>query len=532
MRGVVVAPQPVAAEVGAKVLQQGGNAVDAAVTCAFMQMVADPMMGGIGGHGMINIFLRESNERSMITFPTQVPSAATESLYEPEEKESRGGLYRAKNNENQIGYKAVGIPGTLKGLHEALNRYGTVSWKEAIMPAAEHAGQGIQVHEDFFHFLSKEPRFGEVDHRTRLNATAECARIYLDNGEFYRPGDILVLTDYAKTLERIATQGLDVFTKGEIAETIEADFRKNGGILTKADLEEYQPEITQPVKGTYRNLTYYTAPYPGAGILQIFMLNILEGFDLENMSPDSPEYLHLLARTQDVVFAEREKVWGDPKMADIPLDELTSKDFAAECREKIKKGEVRFADQSTRPEDTTHVSVTDADGNAVSLTHSLGVSSGVVVPGLGFIFNNGMHRFNPKPGGPNSVAPGKRRPASNTPTIVFKDSDPVMVLGASGGFGIITGVLQTMLNFIDHKMSILEAVSAPRVHSENNLINVENRIGEGICQQLRAKGHRVQKRPFSYDRSFGNVQAIVLDWERDSVVGASCPRRGGLPFYT
>ena len=221
-------------------------------------------------------------------------------------------------------------------------------------------------------------------------------------------------------------------------------------------------------------------------------------------------------------------MWGDPACLDLPLDKLTSKQFAEECRKEINAQKGDLSPGQSQTEDTTHLSVIDGQGNAVSVTHTLGMSSGVVVPGLGFSFNNSMHRFNPRPGTPNSVAPKKRRASALSPTIVLKDDKPVLVIGAAGGFGIITGVLQTILNVVDHKMGILEAVSAPRFHSENNLIYTEARIPEETCEQLRARGHQVKRRPYSYEGLFGNVQAIMIDWEKHDAAGASDPRRGGM----
>ncbi len=534
MKGVVVAAQPVAVEEGVKVLEKGGNAMDAAATAAFVQMVADPQMGGIGGYGIMNVFWHSSNENFMLTFQTEAPALATDSMFTPEYKDIAGGFYLAKHNENQIGYKAVGVPGTLKGIYRAMEKYGSMPWKDVIMPAVNIARKGIQIHDDWYQFLMKSAREGEVDHKIRLQATAECARIFLKNGEFYRPGDTLVLSDYAKTLEKIAYEGPDIFTCGEIAEIIEKDFFKNGGILTKEDLDNYQPQSAKPVEGTYRGYKIYTSPFPGAGVLLLFMLNILEGYDLEKMRIDSPEYVHLLARMQNIVFSKRAECWGDPNFASVPVNQLVSKTYADECRKMMECKDavpVYGSGFYQKDEDTTHVTAVDKAGNAVSFTHSLGVSSGVVTPGLGFIFNNGMCRFDPRPGCPNSIAPRKRRPSNNLPTMVFKEGQPVLILGASGGFGIIDGVLQAILNLIDHKMELLNAISAPRIHCENNRIFVENRITEKTCKHLIAKGYRVERSPFSYGWSFGNVQAVLMEWDRNRITGASCPRRGGLALY-
>ena len=530
MKGVVVAPQPIAVEEAVKVLRKGGNAVDAAVTCAFVEMIVDPQMCGIGGFGTMNVYWRDSDEKRIIDFYEQTPSAATDTMFEPMQ-DTRGGLFWVRNFENQLGYKASGVPGTLLGLYEAMKRYGSISWKEAIMPAAKLARHGIPIHEDLYHYWTKESREGDVDCKTKLTATPESARIFLKNGEFYKPGDTLVLADYANTLETIANEGPEAFYKGKIADRIAQDFQKKGGVLSRNDLEEYRTVITEPVTGTYRGYTVLSSTPPGGGTFVILMLNILESFELERLECNSPEYIHLVAKAQDIAFAERAKIWGDPAFLDLPIKRLTSKPYAEQCRKTIEKGASSPAIGGSHGEETTHLSVIDKHGNAVALTHTLGTSSGVVVPGLGFLFNNSMHRFNPRPGTPNSIAPKKRRASALSPTIVFKDRNPVLVLGGAGGFGIITGVLQTILNVIDHKMTLSEAVSSPRFHSENNLIYTEARIPEETCQQLRSMGHKVNRRSYSYEGLFGNVSAIKLDWKNNTSVGAADPRRGGMALY-
>jgi gamma-glutamyltranspeptidase/glutathione hydrolase len=531
VNGLVVAAQPQAVEEGVKVLKRGGNAVDAAVATAFTQTAVDPYNSSIAGLGVMHLYLAETGEEKIVNFWDKAPLASKADMFEFE-SETIGGLYWVKDMANQMGHQAVAVPGTLAGLCEALSRYGTMSLRQVMQPAIRYAREGVPITAYQATAYRRKPREGDVDMLTKLSATPAAAAIHLKNGQLLEEGDILVQEDMARTYERIAEAGPDIFYRGEIARTIAEDFAAHGGLITEQDLAEYKVEITDPIFGTYRGYQVASNIPPGSGMVLIEMLNILEAYDLKALGPDSAQCLHLVAEAMRLSFDDRAKYLGDPKFVDIPVDMLTAKDYAAERRKEIggpPGGAVGVPDCAS----TTHLSVMDPQGNVVSMTHTNGGgSSGVVTSGLGFLYNNFMHRFYPVPGHPNSIAPGKSRNSSLTPTILFKDGKPTMAIGASGGFGIITGILQTILNVIDHGMTIIEAVYVPRIHAESKMVQVSARIPTYICEELERKGHEVRRSLDSYVRFSGNVNALVADWEKDRAYGGADPRQTGMTLST
>ena len=532
MAGCVVTHQPLAAEAGAEVLRRGGNAVDAAVATAFVQTVVDPQMAGIAGLGVMTLYLTSTGDGHLVDFYERAPLAATPGMYEAlEDQPVAGGLYLVKDFSNQMGYLAVSAPGTLLGLFEALTRYGTISWADAIAPAAALAEEGFPVHEDLYRYWTRAPRAGDVDNVKKLTATPECARVYLKDGRFLQPGERMVLPDYARTLRRIVAEGPDVFYRGEIAAAIDADFRQHGGLLSLEDLRQYRVMHADPLVGHYRGHVIITNDPPGSGGTVLETLNILEHFDLAGIGHNSTEYIHTLAQAAALAFQDRAVAWGDPRFETIPLNRLLSPEHTRELVARVRAGGAVAGTLEPAPEDTTHLSVIDAKGNAVALTHTLGTSAGVVTPGLGFLYNNGMHRFWPKPGSRNSVAPGKSRVSSLSPTVVLQQDRVAFVTGASGGYGIVSGVVQSILNFVDHKMSAIEAVAAPRIHCEGPVLQLEARIPRQVARDLERRGHKVQHTSRSYDQFAGVVAAIGRS-EAGRVLGGADPRRGGTACYT
>jgi gamma-glutamyltranspeptidase/glutathione hydrolase len=530
--GVVVAPQAQAVEEGAKTLMRGGNAFDAAVATALVQTVVDPLMCGIAGFGVANCYVADSGEHKMINFYDRAPAAATPDMYEPEETdEVLGDYFPVKNMANQLGHTAVGTPGTLAGLFEVHRRYGHLSWRDVVAPAMNMAREGFQVHADVATQMRSPATAGNVDYLTKLTANEECARVYTKNGELYAEGEVLVNEDYANSLAKIAEGGPDVMYRGEFTARIDEDFRRHGGYLTAADLDAYRVRITDPVQSDYRGYRLATSPPPGGGVIIGKVLNILEGFDLASLPQTGADHVHLVASALRIAFADRAEYWGDPEFLDIPVDLLLSKEHAAERRATITwdaAPTLAGAATGSGGNDTTHLSVIDRAGNMVGITHTLGISSGVVVPGLGFMFNNAMHKFDPRPGRPNSIAPGKSRSSALSPTVLFKEDKPFLVLGSPGAFGIITGVMQTILNVVDRGDSAVEAVSRPRLHCEGPTVQLEARFPTWIDAQLEAMGHKVKRSTKSYDRFSGLVHAARIDYERGRVDGGADPRRGGL----
>ncbi len=530
---MVCAPQPLAVEEGVKVLRRGGNAIDAALVVAMVQGVIDPQMCGIGGTGSLHLYSADRGESRLIDFHGRVGSrAAPEMWQELVVAEARSGEgYLIKGHLNDVGYQSVTIPGTVAGLYQALERYGSVSWKEVLQPAIELAAEGFTVTPDLARWFASMSRDGvRVDTLARLCATEESCRIYTHDGEPYQAGEVLAQPDLARTLGRLADEGPEVFYHGELAQVIARDFETNGGLITSDDLESYVARVNLPLEASYRGFTVRSSPAPGGGISVLQQLRILDAYDLSAMGHNSPEYIDLVARTMQAAYTDRANLIGDPAFVDVPVDDLLGEERAGYWRERIDNRahtsvpRWRVVDTPT----TTHVSVVDGGGSCAALTHTLGASSGVITPGLGFTYNNCMNCINPVPGHPDSIAPGKSRLIGLSPTIVYRDEQPVLVLGAPGGTRIMGAVLQTIFNWVDFGMSPLEAVSAPRFDCQGDVIDLEARIPRDVAEGLRRLGHEAARSLHSYDEFFALVHAIEIDRGRGRLRGGADPRRGGV----
>jgi gamma-glutamyltranspeptidase/glutathione hydrolase len=509
-------------------MRRGGNAVDAAVTCAFVQGVIDPQMCGLGGCGTMLVHSPTAGD-TLLEFYSTAGSRAREDQWEGifiREAADRYG-YVLEGWVNDVGYQSVGVPGTVAGLFEALTRFGTISWEQSIAPAIPLARDGFPVTGYVHGYWTTEYGPDVVPNRRRIQATPEAKSIYTHDGELYAIGERLVQADYARTLERLAAGGPDAFYRGEIADAIAADFEANGGFITKEDLAAYRVNVTEPLRGTYRGLRVVAAGPPAGGLTLVQMLNYLEGHDLGSHGWPSTEAARLLVEAMGWAVADRELHVADPRFSAIPTGALADKLYAAKAREVAAAGE-RPHD---RPE-TTQVCVVDDSGNAVSLTHTLGSASGVVTPGLGFGYNDYMNCFDPRPGRPNSIHPGKTRVTMMTPTFVFDQDRLRVCVGAPGGTKIVTGVLQVLVNVVDHRMSPVEAVSAPRVDFQGDVVQAEGRIPQTVCDGLRKLGYSVNRRVLNYDSYFSRPQVIVAA-EDGHLHGASDPRKdGGVAFDT
>jgi gamma-glutamyltranspeptidase/glutathione hydrolase len=519
---IIVAPQPQAAEIGLDVMRRGGNAVDAAVTCAFVQGVMDPQMCGIGGCGVMLVHSPQGGD-AVLEFYATAGSRAREDQWEKlfiREAADRYG-YVLEGRVNDVGYQSVGVPGTVAGLYEALTRFGTISWKQAIAPAIPLARDGFPVTGFMHGYWTTDYGPDVVPNVQRIQATPAAKAIYTRDGELFAIGDRFVQADYARTLERLAEDGPDTFYKGEIGDQIAADFEANGGFITKQDLAEYKVNVTEPLRGSYRGLTVAAAGPPAGGLTLLQMLNFLEGYDLGVHGWPSTEAARLLVEAMAWAVADRELHIADPRFVDIPTGTLADKLYAAKAREAVAAG----ANAHDRP-DTTHVCVVDDAGNAVSLTHTLGSASGVVTPGLGFGYNDYMNCFDPRPGTPNSVRPGKTRVTMMTPTMVFDEGRLRVCVGAPGGTKIVTGVLQVLVNLLDHGMSPVEAVSAPRVDFQGDVVQVEARIPAAVAKGLEKLGYKVGRRTLNYDSYFSRPQ-VIASVAGGRLRGASDPRKDG-----
>lgn len=537
MKGMVVAPHSPAVEEGVKVLRRGGNAVDAAVTAAFVQCVVGVGMCGIAGFGSMHVYMADSGEDKILDFHGKAGSKATPDMWEDLLlHENRSGYgYTLKGAGNDTGYQSITASGTVRAFHEALTRYGTIRWEESIKPAIRYAEEGYRVPgEQAVLWRIGGPAFG-ISIKDKFGATPAAEAIFLRDGEPYNMGELLVQRDLGRTLRRIAREGPEVFYTGEIGERIARDLEENGSLVTKEDWESYEIATSEPLRTDYRGYTISSSPAPGGGITLIEILNILEGYDLgrydwRGLGPDAIDYFHLVAMALKAAQSDRARLVGDPAFVDVPTERLTSKEHAAEWRERIDAGERIVVPRRAPREEasTTHISVIDREGNAVSLTHSLASISGVVTPGLGFLYNSCMNCFDPIPGHPNSIAPGKSRITGLSPTIVFEEGEPLIVIGAPGGNSIQVGVAQGIINILDHGMSPVEAVYAPRIDCQwFDTVDVSSRVPSYICEGLSKRGHKVVRAPLDY-RPFPLVQAILVDRERGKVYGGSDPRGGGV----
>jgi gamma-glutamyltranspeptidase/glutathione hydrolase len=516
MPAMIVAPQPRAAEEGLRVLRDGGNAVDAAVTTAFVQGVIDPHMCGIGGSGVMVVYSAAGREVSVIDFYARAGEAVRpeqwEALFVRDAHDRYG--YVLEGWVNDAGYQSVGVPGTVAGLEEALRRFGTISWADAVRPAIPYARDGFPVTGNMRGYWVSDHGPDVLPSRERIRATVESARLYTRDGELYEAGEMIRNPDYAATLERLAQAGARDFYEGQIAEVIATDFAANGGFISRQDLAGYRARVGPPVKGRYRGLDLAAAGPPAGGMTLVQLLNYLEGYELRTLAWPSLEAARLRVAAMAWAFSERESHLADPAFVPVPVERLTDKEYAAAAR--------GVRDSPT----TTHVCAVDSAGNAVSMTHTLGASSGVVTPGLGFTFNNYLNCFDPRPGRLNSLEPGKTRVTMMVPTLVFEGDRLAVVVGAPGGTRIVGGVLQSLLNLIDHGMAPVEAVSAPRIDYQGETVQAEQRITSDILAGLAAAGYPVNRRPISYDSYFARVQMIQIG--RDGLLrGASDPRGDG-----
>jgi gamma-glutamyltranspeptidase / glutathione hydrolase len=530
MKAMIVAPEPIAVEAGARVLMEGGNAVDAAVTCAFVQGVVNPQMCGVGGYALSVIQRPGAAAPELLDAP-----ALAGALTAPDMWGNRyiglspdGWGYFLQGKVNDAGYQSICTPGTVRHLATLLARHGTISWEQAIEPAARVAEQGFVVDTALAARWKMRRRYPEscslLDY---ILANTEAQRIYLRDGRPYDEGETISNPDYARTLRHLARHGADDFYRGELAERMSADLAHNGAFVTAADLAAYAAREDAPVTGSYRGLTLATSQPPHGGPTLVAILNILEGYDLAAMQHNSPEYIYRVAMAMKAAFADRNPHLGDPEFGDVPLAWMTSKERAAYWRAQIDAGTpIVVSDTPTAAPDTTHVSVVDRDGTCVALTHSLGSSSGVITPGLGFMYNNSMVNFNPLPGHRNSIAPRKGRTTGMAPTIVYRDGVPVLVVGAPGASRIVTGVLQVILNVLDFGMSPAEAVLAPRFDCQGDLIVCQGRIPEYVCERVRER-HPITRIPQSHG-ALALVHAIGIDAATGRRSGGADTGSGGM----
>ena len=525
--GMVAAQNRVPAEIGAQVLADGGNAVDAAVATGFALAVTLPRAGNIGGGGFMLVYDAESKKTIAIDYRETAPLGATRDMF----LDAKGDADPVLSRDS---HKASAVPGTVAGLYVAHQKFGKLPWKRLVQPAADLAREGIIVTHDLAAKLKTyQPRLCRDE--------TSCANYYKADGTPYEMGERLVLGDLAESLQLIADQGRDVFYRGVIAEKIVAEMEQGGGLIDLASLAAYEPIVREPLSGTYRGYEIVTMPPTSSGGVHIVqMLNVLEHFPISEVGAGSADEVHVLAETMRLAYADRSEHLGDPDYYEVPVDWLTSKEYAAELAATISMEKAR-ASSDVKPgvpvapesEDTTHFSVIDVHGNVVSNTYTLNTSygSGISVDGAGIILNNEMEDFVSKPGVPNvygllggdanAVEAGKRPLSSMTPVIVFDNGKPWFATGSPGGSKIITTVLQMIVNVIDHKKGIADAVHMVRMHHQwfPDVLQVESGYGPDTIRLLEARGHTVKVLQTLYT----SLQTVAF---KDGLfIGAVDPRR-------
>lgn len=529
--GMVVAPQPAAVEVGARVLQAGGTAFDAAIATAFAQMVVDPQMCGIGGFGCLTLYDAARDDVVVLDFNARAGSNATPHQWEDVIVDEiwTGYGWALEGKINDVGYGAIGTPGTVAGLAELHRRFATLPWAELLQPAIDLARHGFLVTPELATLWNTPDTAEMVGIGSRIRFNDESRRLYLKaDNQPHAPGETFSNPDYAATLERLARLGPEEFYTGDLARHVADDFARNGGTTTLDDLKSYQVTTLTPVEGSYLGNEIRTNHAPGGGPSVVEMLNILEGYDLPALGHNTEDYVYTVARAQIAAMIDRAELVGDPAFVDVPTDLLTSKERASMWQDRLETGE-RVVAPRYHPDGrtTTNVSVVDRAGNCIALTHTLGASSGAITPGLGFMYNNAMNCFDPRPGQVNSIAPGKGRITGIAPSIAFTDDKPSVVLGAPGGTRIMTGVFNVLVNVLAFGMSSVEAVSAPRFDCQSDTLDGESRIPSWVLQGAADRaGLKRWVNPAPYGH-FALVQAIVIDPETGNVTGGADPRSGG-----
>lgn len=534
---MVASVHELASRAGVEMMQAGGNAVDAAVATGFALAVVHPQAGNLGGGGFL-LLRTASGEVHFIDFREKAPSAATENMY----LDARGNVMR---DLSVIGYKSIGVPGSVAGLVYAEKKYGKLSLGKVIAPAIQLARDGfLLAYEDAEDLRDQD-----------LTKFAESKRIFQRDGKFYQPGEILKQPELARTLERIA-KNPDDFYHGAMARELAAAVQKGGGLITADDLARYEVKERTPIRGTYRGYEIISAPPPSSGgIAVVESLNILEGFDLARLGNRSAESIHLTAEAFRRAFYDRADFLGDPDFSKIPVPQLIDKKYAAAWRDTIDSKHASLSKDLKRPafeelervahhdavpirepENTTHYSVVDAEGNAVAVTTTLNDSFGsrVTAEGLGFLLNDEMDDFALKQGVPNiygliqgpanAIASSKRPLSSMTPTMVLKEGKLFLVLGTPGGATIISTVASILMGVVDFGLDIQESVNAPRFHHQwlPDEIRVEDRLSPDTMNLLRAKGHKLDIRHF-----WGDGECIMVDPQTGERLGASDGRNNG-----
>lgn len=517
-RGIVTSVHPLASQAGIDVLRKGGNAVDAAITTALTMHVVAPAWSTLGGGAFIMVYLHNTGSAVFIDAREVAPQKASPGVF-------------------TMGHRGSGVPGVLSGFCLALDKYGTISVKQALQPAIKYARDGYEVNRRLAQLFVSNEQEGFVEKAHKFEAIG---RMFQKDGHPYKLGDKIICNDLATTLLKIASDGPQVFYKGEIAEAIAEDMKKNDGFMTKEDLSDYKSIIRKPVVGKYRGYDIISAPPPGGGCTIIEVLNILENFELKSFGHNTSMSIHLISESLKHAFSDKNLFMADPEFVDVSADKITSKTYAAEIAGKIylekastvdsaskARGHVNCSGNDCIKGDTAHLTVIDRDRNVVSITDSINdfFGSGIVIENTGILMNDTMDDFCQEQGNINSIEGGKRPASCMSPTVVLKNGKPFLSVGSAGGPRIISAVLQVIINVIDFDMGIRAAVEAPRFHCQGGEIYVEHSISKKLRRELIKKGQEICQRDEWW--FVGGVQAALLDPGTNKIYGTADPRRDG-----
>lgn len=517
--GMVASAHPLASSAGVEILKKGGNAIDAAVATAFALAVVEPNASGLGGGGFMVIKMAGSKKAVTIDYRECAPEKASPTLYYQTDE--------SFDTFTRNGAKAIGVPGVPAGLSLAMEKYGTMELREVLQPAIRLANEGFVVSEKFAGLILQ-------NYDLILNDPGT-AKIYLQDGLPLEQGALVKNPDLADSFHKIADKGIGVFYQGDIARAIVDQVQKAEGILSLNDLKKYRAFIKKPIYGKYRDYEIYSsAPPSGGGTHLIELLNILEGYDLAKIEHNSTPYIHLLAESMKIVFADKSANMADPAFYNVPVEQLTDKKYAAQLRKKIAANKASFDYEPAvllerESSSTTHLSVVDNDHNIIALTQSINLwfGCGITAEGTGILLNNHLGDFESKPGKPNSIEPNKRPVSSIAPTIILKNGKPVLTIGTPGGLRIISALAQIIINMIDFEMPIDEAIEAPRMHCFKKVLKLEGRIPKSVASELEQMGHKVEFHE-DYDNYFGGAQGIMIDYSTGKMYGGADSRRDGV----
>ena len=541
--GAVATAHPIAAQVGVDILKSGGNAVDAAVATGFCLNVVEPASSSIAGHGQMIVHIAVEGRSVAIDYGHRAPKAATADMFRVIGQAVTGnGIYEVEDRANAIGHRSVGVPGVTAGMCRAHELFATLPLEQLLEPAVHYAREGFEADSTTCLQIARNMpvlvRYGEA------------ARVFLTDGYPPPPGAKIVQRDLADTLERIGKEGKDALHRGEIAAAIDEEMRRNDGLLSSQDLADYEAQLLDPVRTSYRGYELLGSPVPSGTITHLQTLNVLENFDLSNLAHGSSEHLHLFTEAARRAFADRYSFLGDPDFGPVPLDGILSKEYALEVARSIDLDSakleeerelqpwVAYADDplhdpwrydpqprpqraapASPPSDgdcTTHFSVIDRERNMVASTQTAvgGFGSGVIVPGTGVLLANGMVVFNPMPGAANSIAGFKRGLNNMSPVLVLRDGKPFLTVGAPGGRRIICRIAHVISNVVDFGMSMQEAITAPSVDAAERETFVDHRIDPQTVEALARMGHNVEVVPEPFTGGgFSRPRGVMIDPE-------------------